>query len=474
MKESQTISFNALSQKQVGDDDFNAGAIASSGLPITYTSSDESVATIVNGMIHIVGKGVTTITASQNGDNTYKAAPSVSQQLTIYMPPMVITRNITVAVEANGNVSITPQQVNDGSVSYSGALTLSLDKTQFNCSDIGAPITVTLTATDADGHSNSGTAQVTVVDNEKPVLTAPSAQFSCYDASGSYPIPSLNASDNCGIASVNYVVSGATSRSENGTDASGVFNTGISTITWTVTDIHGNVNTAATTVTVNAAVNANIPDVYAMNPAVDTKNTIYIGYGPTALTVTAQATGGTAPYSYLWTTGATTQSISVSAAGSYTVTITDAVGCTTTASIEMKTSDVRCGNNNDKVKVCHNGHEICVAAAAVQEHLDHGDYLGACPTSSVALAREGSALEEANDYSVVVYPNPASEVLNIKLSKLEAGATIQLYHANGAMVLSQRLTNATQAISLKGLAAGMYYVQVRNGNQQMSQKIIKQ
>jgi hypothetical protein len=211
-----------------------------------------------------------------------------------------------------------------------------------------------------------------------------------------------------------------------------------------------------------------------MNPEVDTKNTIYIGYGPTALTVTAQATGGTAPYSYLWTTGATTQSISVSAAGIYTVTITDAVGCTTTASIEMKTLDVRCGNNNDKVKVCHNGHEICVASAAVQEHLDHGDHLGACPTSSVALAREGSVLEEANGYSVVVYPNPASEVVNINVSKLEAGATVQLYHANGAMVLSQRLTNATQAISLKGLAAGMYYVQVRNGNQQMSQKIIKQ
>jgi hypothetical protein len=387
---------------------------------------------------------------------------------------MVITSNITAAVEANGNVSITPQQVDDGSVSYSGALTLSLDKDEFNCSEIGSPITITLTATDADGHSSSGTAQVTVVDNEKPVVTAPSAQFFCYNADGSYPIPALNASDNCGIASVNYVVSGATSRSGNGTDASGAFNTGISTITWTVIDIHGNVNTAAITVTVNAAVNANIPDVYAMNPEVDTKNTIYVGYGPTALSVTAQATGGTAPYSYLWTTGATTQSISVSAAGIYTVTITDAVGCTTTASIEMKTSDVRCGNNNDKVKICHNGHEICVASEAVQEHLDHGDYLGSCTTASVALVREGSILEEAASYSVVVYPNPVSELLNIRVSKLESGATVLLFNANGAIVLNQRLTNATQAISLKGLTTGLYFVQVRNGNQQITQKVIKQ
>ncbi|MCU7550226.1 RICIN domain-containing protein [Chitinophagaceae bacterium LB-8] len=474
MKESQTITFKALSQKQVGDEDFNAGAIASSGLPISYTSSDENVATIVNGMIHIVGKGVTTITASQNGDNTYQAAPSVSQQLTVYMPPMVITKNITAAVEANGNVSITPQQVDDGSVSYSGALTLSLNKTEFNCSDVGAPITVTLTATDADGHSNAGTAQVTVVDNTNPLITAPAAQFFCYSNSGSYSIPALNASDNCGIATVRYSVNGATSRSGSGTDASGSFNVGESTITWEVTDVHGNVSTATMTVAVNPVIIASIPDVYAMDSAVDAKNTLYLGYGSTSLTVTATTSGGTEPYSYQWNTGETTQSKLVSVAGISTATITDSKGCSATASIAINVLDVRCGNNNDKVMICHNNNTICVASAAVQDHLNHGDHLGGCTSSSVALAREGSVLEEVTNYSVVVYPNPTSEVATIKVSKLEAGATVQLYHANGAMVLSQRLTNATQAISLKGLAAGIYYVQVRNGNQQMYQKIIKQ
>ncbi len=80
---SQTITFNALSNQGLGAVDYNPGATVNSGLTITYASSNTSVATIVNGFIHLVGEGTTNITASQAGNGNYTAASDVSQNLTV-------------------------------------------------------------------------------------------------------------------------------------------------------------------------------------------------------------------------------------------------------------------------------------------------------------------------------------------------------------------------------------------------------
>ena len=385
------------------------------------------------------------------------------------MPPAIITRNIQVATGNDGTASITPQQVDSGSVSYSGALTLSLDRTSFSCTDIGSPVTVTLTGVDAKGHHGSATALVTVIDSIAPTVTAPHDQFFCYSSSGTYTIPALTATDNCGVASISYVVSGATSRSGSVADASGAYNVGVSTILWTVTDVHGNATTDTTTITVNPALNAAIPDVYAMSPAVDQKNTIYIGYGPTSLTITATPQGGTSPYRYLWNTGDTTASISVGMAGTYTVTVTDSKGCTTSAAITMNTLDVRCGNNNDKVMICHNHNTICVASGAVQAHLNHGDYLGSCNDA----ARQAMNAANGNASVITVYPNPVSDMLTIQLGALNTGAVMELYNASGVLVQTERLIKSTTALSVKILPAGLYYVRIKNGETTVTHKIVK-
>lgn len=74
-------------------------------------------------------------------------------------------------------------------------------------------------------------------------------------------------------------------------------------------------------------------------------------------TATANPTGGLAPYSYLWSNGGNGQTINNLVPGTYTVTVTDADGCTSTASTTITQptilnatitkTDVTCSGAND-------------------------------------------------------------------------------------------------------------------------------
>lgn len=79
----QTITFDSLNDVVYGSADFNLAATASSGLSITYQSSDNSIATISGNTITINATGTVSITASQQGDGTYDVAESVTQTLTV-------------------------------------------------------------------------------------------------------------------------------------------------------------------------------------------------------------------------------------------------------------------------------------------------------------------------------------------------------------------------------------------------------
>ena len=79
-KASQSITFDSLTHT---DDVFDLSATTTSGLEISYTSSDNSVATISGKTVTVLKAGSTTITASQNGNDNYHAATDVSQVLEI-------------------------------------------------------------------------------------------------------------------------------------------------------------------------------------------------------------------------------------------------------------------------------------------------------------------------------------------------------------------------------------------------------
>ena len=79
----QIITFDALSNKAYGDAGFILTATTSSGLPVSYISSDEFVAIVSGSTVTITGIGTTNITATQIGNNNYNAANPIVQTLIV-------------------------------------------------------------------------------------------------------------------------------------------------------------------------------------------------------------------------------------------------------------------------------------------------------------------------------------------------------------------------------------------------------
>jgi hypothetical protein len=89
-KASQTITFNALSNKTYGDAQFTISASASSGLEVGFLVTS-GLATISNNTLTITGAGTVTVRASQSGNGNYLAAPDVDRSFTVAKAAQTIT-----------------------------------------------------------------------------------------------------------------------------------------------------------------------------------------------------------------------------------------------------------------------------------------------------------------------------------------------------------------------------------------------
>lgn len=85
-KTAQAISFPAFGRRLYGDEPFSPGAIVNSGLPVSYVSSDPTVAEISNNLVVMKKTGTSVITASQAGNSDYYPAADASQTLTVSQP----------------------------------------------------------------------------------------------------------------------------------------------------------------------------------------------------------------------------------------------------------------------------------------------------------------------------------------------------------------------------------------------------
>ena len=126
------------------------------------------------------------------------------------------------------------------------------------------------------------------------------------------------------------------------------------TYTVTVTDAHACIKTSTVSIVQPALLLSSIG------------STALLCHGDATGTATVNASGGTTPYSYNWSLGgATSTTLSGLAAGNYSVTTTDARGCTTVSSVNVtepaavsssvSTVSATCGSSNGSATVIPSG-----------------------------------------------------------------------------------------------------------------------
>ena len=143
----------------------------------------------------------------------------------------------------------------------------------------------------------------------------------------------------------------------------------------------------------------------------------------------------------------------------------------------------KCGNNNQKVQVCHKGNTLCIAYSALAAHIAHGDYFGPCGTMTCNTVpqinpQSGSRPTSQAGFSVKTYPNPFDKDLTVAVSiDKQAAIQIELIDLLGRQIYRSN-TFYTEGvlsvpIAIKGLPNGTYFLKVSNGQEVIQQKVIK-
>ncbi|MBL4861666.1 MAG: gliding motility-associated C-terminal domain-containing protein, partial [Crocinitomicaceae bacterium] len=221
---------------------------------VTATSSNTSI--VANADIVITGTGNTrlfAITPVLNASGTCTITVSIEDSFGAIgnqtfdvtfddlVAPTVLTNNITVQLDATGNVSITPAQIDNGSTDNCTIASYALNVTDFTCANIGSNA-VTLTVVDEKGNSNTNTATVTVEDITVPTVICQNINV-YLDNTGNVSIAVNDidggTTDNCGIASA---IASQTAFTCN--------EIGTNNVTLVITDNNSNVDSCVAVVTV--------------------------------------------------------------------------------------------------------------------------------------------------------------------------------------------------------------------------------
>jgi len=95
-------------------------------------------------------------------------------------------------------------------------------------------------------------------------------------------------------------------------------------------------------------------------------------------------------------------------------------------------------------------------------------------TNTVIASQQNSAVDN-NTKEFSVFPNPATQKININFQSKNATATMQIFDVNGKIVLQKTIEPSTlKSIDISKLAAGAYLIKVNDGEVERSAKFIRQ
>ncbi|WP_029033370.1 MopE-related protein [Salinimicrobium terrae] len=210
--------------------DYNAGVPKEISVPLPTGSS------------FIVGDFILS-TATDAGGNTSEFSASVEVTGTCSGPVAVCKDPFTLELGADGTASLTVEDVDNGSTTSCGFQSMSIDKTEFNCEDIGDQL-VTLTVTDINNFTVTCTTTVTIQDKILPELTAVLDKEVGVDENCHFVIPDYTgetiATDNCSTPTLTQAPAVGTVLTNHNTTQ---------LITLTADDGNGNINSTSFTIT---------------------------------------------------------------------------------------------------------------------------------------------------------------------------------------------------------------------------------
>ena len=175
-------------------------------------------------------------------------------------------------------------------------------------------------------------------------------------------------------------------------------------------------------------------------------------YGESNGSVDATVSGGTAPYTYLWSNDATTEDLAAVAAGTYSLTVTDAKGCKATTSVTItepilvtvsaSATNVNCNGAADGTITASGsaGSTITVNGLPLSNPYGPGTY------TVVATAPNGNANDFCTATTSVTITEPTAVVLT-------ATGTTFCYGEKGEITFSATGGTGTKAYTVNGNAA---------------------